>query len=317
VAPRGMHRASANNALAALRGRFDNPWPISRRETMNPSSTQLSRGNQLPTVASHASTLLRIIAIGLPVMALDAALQVALEHLQGGRGIAVALVAIVGAAAMLVLYALLVRRVEKRPVLELARTTAPLEAAGGLAAGFVLFSLVVGWVTIAGKARLGGFHGAVPLAMPLATSLVAAVGEELAFRGAIFRTLRERYGAVLAIAVSALLFGGIHAANPNATWLSSLAIALEAGVLLAFVYMTTGRLWLGIGLHFGWNFTEAAVYGTAVSGYRSTGLFDVTPVSAQPLWTGGAFGLEGSLPAVVVCLVVSALIALGMCRVRR
>jgi hypothetical protein len=284
---------------------------------MNPSSTRLSRGNRLATVASHVSALLRILAIGLPVMALDAALQVALEHLRGAPDIAIALVAIVGAAAMLVLYALLVRRVEKRPVLELARTTAPLEVAGGLAAGFVLFSLVVAWVTMAGKARLGGFHGGVPLAMPLATSLVAAVGEELAFRGAIFRTLRERYGAVLAVAASALLFGGIHAVNPNATWLSSLAIALEAGVLLAVVYMTTGRLWLCIGLHFGWNFTEAAVYGTAVSGYRSSGLFDVTPVSTQPWWTGGAFGLEASLPAVVVCLAVSVLIVLGTSRARR
>jgi uncharacterized protein len=311
---RRLHRSAANIALAARRGRFDNSSFTSCREPMKPTPDATTRP---ATIASHALSLGRILAIGVPVMALDAGLQIGLEHLrEAGSGV-VALVALVGAAAMLLLYALLVRWLEKRAVVELARTTAPGELFGGVVTGFVLFSLVVAWITLAGKARLGAFNGATGLAMPLASSLVAAVGEELVFRGAIFRTLRERYGAAVAITASALLFGGMHAANPNATWVSSLAIALEAGVLLAFVYMLTGRLWLCIGLHFGWNFTEASVYGVAVSGYKSTGLFDVTPVAAEPLWTGGAFGLESSLPAVVVCLIASLLIALGLLRIRR
>lgn len=258
-----------------------------------------------------------MLAVGVPVMALDVGLQAALEHLQGAGDGVIGLVAVAGAVAMLMLYSLIVRWLEKRPVAELARSPAPVALIGGAVTGFALFSMVVIWVTSIGKARLVEFDSALDLAMPLATSLVAAVGEELVFRGAIFRTLRERYGAVVAMAASALLFGGIHAANPNATWVSSIAIALEAGVLLALVYLLTGRLWSGIGLHFGWNFTEAGVYGIAVSGYRSTGLFSVTPLSEQRIWTGGDFGLESSLPAVVVCLLASLVIAASLFKVRR
>ncbi|WP_369812159.1 CPBP family intramembrane glutamic endopeptidase [Mycobacterium tuberculosis] len=55
---------------------------------------------------------------------------------------------------------------------------------------------------------------------------------------------------------------GIHAAwnfitNPGATWFSSVAIAVEAGILLGAAYMLTRRLWLAIGIHAAWNFSRA------------------------------------------------------------
>ena len=63
--------------------------------------------------------------------------------------------------------------------------------------------------------------------------------------------------------MSFTFFGLIHAANKGATLESTLAIALEAGILLAASYILTRSLWLPIGLHFGWNFTEGGIFGAA------------------------------------------------------
>jgi hypothetical protein len=98
------------------------------------------------------------------------------------------------------------------------------------------------------------------------------------------------------------LFGLAHLANPAATVTSSVAIALEAGILLGATYAATQRLWLPIGLHVGWNFTEGSVFAMTISGHTiATGLLKGS-LSGAPLLTGGAFGPEASLVAVLVCL---------------
>jgi uncharacterized protein len=65
--------------------------------------------------------------------------------------------------------------------------------------------------------------------------------------------------------------------------------------------MLRGRLWLPIGLHTGWNFTEGGLFGASVSGTTAHGLYRVT-LHGPPLFTGGDFGPEASLIAVSVCL---------------
>jgi uncharacterized protein len=301
--------------LARARAPFHNlALTPSNDEPMTPSHADRPR-----PLASHGRVLWRILAIGLPVFALDAGLQLALQRLwrQPGlplRAAAVLAVAVAGSIALAWLYAFLVRRVEKRAVDELGRAGATAEALRGWIAGSVLFSLVVAWVAATGRAQVGGFEGLAEVAPLLAASLVAGVGEELVFRGAVFRPLDEQYGLGVALAASALLFGGVHATNPGATWTSVAAIALEAGVMLALVYKATGRLWMAIGLHFGWDFTEGGLFGATVSGEQAHGIFSVRLADAQPLWTGGLFGLESSLPAVVVCLVAALLAGLSLRR---
>jgi hypothetical protein len=95
--------------------------------------------------------------------------------------------------------------------------------------------------------------------------------------------------------------------NSGATTVSTVAIALEAGVLLGAAYAACGSLWLPIGLHFGWNFTEGGVFGVAVSGRKAGAGIVNMPLSGSALWTGGQFGPEASLVAVAVCLVAGCL----------
>jgi membrane protease YdiL (CAAX protease family) len=132
-----------------------------------------------------------------------------------------------------------------------------------------------------------------------AMAILSGVIEEIVLRGLFFRLLERLLGSWIALALSAALFGALHLGNPGATVSAAVAIALEAGVMLAALYMLTRRLWAAIGLHAAWNFAQGGIYGIAVSGFKQTGL--LVPSVQGPEWlTGGRFGAEASLPAVLV-----------------
>jgi uncharacterized protein len=182
------------------------------------------------------------------------------------------------------------------------------DLAAGASLGAVLFSAVVAELALGGYYRITAVHVRPELAAAALLLIAGAVTEELLFRGVIFRLIEEWAGTWIALAVSAILFGAVHAANPGATWISSSAIALEAGILLAAAFVVTRNLWLPIGLHFAWNFLEGPIYGTQVSGHT----FVTSALGAQlqgPVTlTGGSFGPEAGLPAMVTCLVAAVLL---------
>jgi uncharacterized protein len=206
---------------------------------------------------------------------------------------------------MLWLYRSEVQYFERRDVVELAPHGAARRVAAGIILGAVLFSVVFALLALGGYVQHPKFGGFTGLPEQLAASFAAAVGEELIFRGAIFRITDERLGTAAALLISSILFGLLHAANPGATAVSTVAIAVEAGALLGMAYSASGSLWLPMGLHFGWNFTEGGVFGTAVSGGQSHGLIE-SVLSGPTLVTGGAFGPEASVITVAVCLAATA-----------
>lgn len=207
------------------------------------------------------------------------------------------------AAALLGIYAGLVRWLECRTVREL--TPRPAQAVGGILLGLALFSSVFLLLHAVGVARWLGVAPRFDVIPILAASILAGVGEELAFRGGLFRILEEAFGTAVALAASAALFGLVHALNPGATVVSTAAIALEAGILLGAAYALTRNLWFPIGLHLGWNFTEGGIFGVAVSGGSlGKGIFSVS-LAGPTLLTGGKFGPEASVIAIAVCLAVA------------
>lgn len=219
--------------------------------------------------------------------------------------------AMAAASALLSLaaYTLLVRLFEGRGAKELSLGIGiPLAVLGALI-GLALFVVIYLIFGALGYAKWDGTYTLAGLAPALVLSIVSGVGEEVVFRGGIFRILEDSFGTLVALLLSAALFGAIHAGNPNASTLSSVAIALEAGILLGLAYTAARNLWLPIGLHFGWNFTEGGIFGAAVSGKEVHGALNVT-VEGPVLMTGGAFGPEASLVAVAVCLTLSLIFAI-------
>lgn len=130
--------------------------------------------------------------------------------------------------------------------------------------------------------------------------LFVACGEEVIFRGLLYRMISERYGMWLALIVSSLFFGIVHIFNPGASLWSSIAIAIEAGLLLGAAYQFSGSLWLPIGIHWGWNFTQGNIFGFAVSGGDSGDSIIRSTATGPDLFTGGAFGPEASILAAVL-----------------
>jgi membrane protease YdiL (CAAX protease family) len=152
------------------------------------------------------------------------------------------------AAAMLWLYSLQVRYFERRPISELAPRDAAPRVTGGIVVGFALFSSVLAVLYLGGLEHVQ-FGGLAGLTTQASASLGAAVGEELLFRGAIFRITEEWLGTTAALIVSAVLFGAAHGLNSGATVIGVIAIGLEAGVLLGIAYSASRSLWLPIGMH--------------------------------------------------------------------
>ena len=112
-------------------------------------------------------------------------------------------------------------------------------------------------------------------------------------RGYHLQTLASGINLFWGVLISSAIFGALHLANPNASWVAAVGIFF-AGLFLALGYLRTGQLWLSIGLHIGWNFFEGVVFGFPVSGTASYPLLRIQ-VSGPPLWTGAAFGPEAGL----------------------
>lgn len=234
----------------------------------------------------------------LPVMAGGFAVALAAKPLRIAPQLPAAVVSTVIAVLA---YRNYVRRIERRPVVELARAGMWRELGLGVLLGASLFTVVIAVLAAAGAYRVVG-QGAIAGALgALVASVAAAVVEEIVFRGIVFRLVESAVGSSVAIVVSAAIFGALHALSPHPTALGLVAITLEAGVLLACAYVLTRRLWFAIGLHAAWNFMQGGVFGAAVSGTPSKGLLVGT--LRGPEWlTGGAFGPEASLISIVVCL---------------
>lgn len=205
----------------------------------------------------------------------------------------------------LVGYVILVKLIEQRRMSELSPRDIPAFGSAGLVIGAGLFSVVVAVLWLAGSYHIIGSNSQVDwLPAVLVAGIGAGIGEEIMVRGVLFRIVEEGLGSWWALLISALFFGAAHIFNPGATLWSSAAIAIEAGVLLALLYAVTRSLWACIGLHAAWNIMQGTVYGIPVSGGKADGWL----ISSRtgPAWlSGGAFGAEASVVALLVCSALS------------
>jgi membrane protease YdiL (CAAX protease family) len=202
-------------------------------------------------------------------------------------------------------YWVMVRVLERRKVDELAPRKAPLHLPTGWLVGMGILVAAAAALAIPGYYSIQGVNPHAPLMTPLLVlGIGAGVGEEIIARGILFRVVEECFGTWFALLFSAALFGLGHIANPNATWWSSLAIAVEAGLLLGMAFAWTRSLWFVIALHAAWNFTQGPILGIAVSGIAIDGLVKSTLVG-PPMLSGGEFGAEGSILTMVICVALA------------
>lgn len=216
---------------------------------------------------------------------------------------------VVGAAAAVAVYWLVMRFVARRRATELAAARAGWRVLLGAAIGAAFIAVSMLAVVTEFSFTWSAGHVWSTVATVAAVQVGAAVTEELMFRGVLLRALERLGGSWVALAVTALLFGGVHMANPGATLWSGLAIALEAGVMLGAAFLWQNNIWFVVGLHFAWNTCEGLL-GVAVSGHRSASLLIARPTGPD-LLTGGSFGIEASIVPVILSVLISVLMLIG------
>ena len=191
--------------------------------------------------------------------------------------------------------------IEKRSVSELALPGMGRELGIGLLIGVGLYAVCELILMALGIYRINGLNPLSFMLPAIASALSSGVYEELLFRGVVFRSVETWFGSWAALVVSSLGFGLTHLINPQGTLEGSLFIAVEAGILLAAAFMLTRRLWLSMGFHVSWNYTQSAIFSSIVSGNASSQGLVRSTVKGPDYLTGGSFGVESSLLALFVC----------------
>lgn len=205
------------------------------------------------------------------------------------------------ALAALAVYYAYGRIIERREVTELSTPGMGREWATGALIGAGLITGCVLILLALGLYRIEGLNPVSFLIPALAMAISAGTFEELFFRGVLFKSVEDMAGSWIALIVSSLVFGFVHLLNPAGTIVGAVYISIEAGLLLAAAYLLTRRLWLAMGVHMAWNYTLSAIYSGIVSGGVSDPGLIQGVFEGPQLLTGGSFGLESSVFALVLC----------------
>jgi membrane protease YdiL (CAAX protease family) len=185
-----------------------------------------------------------------------------------------------------------------------------------MVASVVFVALLVGVATIDGTLvtregeLLAGLPAVAGVVLGAGFILVLAFLEELLFRGyllvnvaeSLAGSLDDARAVLVAVVVSSGLFGLAHALNPDASLLSALNITL-VGVVLAGGYVLTERLAIPVGIHVAWNYALGFGFGLPVSGLTTGVALVEVAFDGDALVTGGGFGPEGGLLALVAVAV--------------
>lgn len=247
-----------------------------------------------------ASPPARVLALGLALLVLmglsgDVQTSYADEPMKAAAHV------IALAVAGIAIYSAHAHFVERRGVSELGTQGMGRQFGVGLLVGAGLYTTCELALMALGFYRIEGLNPWRFLVPAIAMAVSSGVFEELLFRGVLFFSMEKWLGGWLALAVSSLVFGLTHLMNPQGTLEGALFIAVEAGILLGAAVMLTRRLWLGIGFHVAWNYTQQAIFSSIVSGNEpQQGLIRST-VKGPDYLTGGSFGVESSVLALVLC----------------
>jgi membrane protease YdiL (CAAX protease family) len=196
---------------------------------------------------------------------------------------------------------------ENRIITELSTKGLWKKLPAGILIGSGLQSLTILVIYLYAGFTIIAVNPASTLIIPFTVAFTVSIIEEILLRGIVFRITQEKWGSTIALIISGLIFGGLHLINPHVTLISVLCITV-VGVLLGAAYLYYQNLWLPIAIHFAWNFTQNGIFGAITSGNEKTSSLLTTQITGPEILTGGQFGPEGSIQALVVCIIAATVI---------
>lgn len=136
--------------------------------------------------------------------------------------------------------------------------------------------------------------------------LVQSGTEETLTRGFMLQSSGVSLPGWLAMLLPAVVFTLVHGVTTKPFAFASIFFF---ALLVSFIVLRQGALWIAIGIHAGWNYAMGNLYGIPVSALppHTTSAIFLAPSEGSPDWlTGGEFGTEASLPADLVLLLAAA-----------
>ena len=130
---------------------------------------------------------------------------------------------------------------------------------------------------------------------------IQSSAEELWCRGFMYERLHERYPLWVAVAVNGVLFGLLHIFNPGADVIPIVGIIIT-GLSYSLLRWYSGSIWIAMGIHTGWNFTQNYLFGLPNSGLVSeASVFHLGAANGTTTWVyDWVFGVEGGIPALFI-----------------
>lgn len=192
--------------------------------------------------------------------------------------------------------------------------TAVKEFLAGALIGTLLVSAVTGSLWAMGCFHVVSITPQNDFSAMVIPLIIAALLEEVIFRGYIFRILEKAVNTRWALILSSLMFGAVHLTNFKGhesavvKLLSCLTLGLDAGLLFGAAFLLRRRLWFPLGIHAFWNLFEGPFYGTRISGLVLGKPLIESNMTGPDYLTGGIFGPEASLIELTLCLVLAFLI---------
>jgi membrane protease YdiL (CAAX protease family) len=133
--------------------------------------------------------------------------------------------------------------------------------------------------------------------------MVAALAEEVMFRGYGLQTLARARLASLGVLLTCAFFSLVHLSNPNAVPGFTLVNTALAGVWFGVAYLRTRSLWFPLGMHWAWNWALGWFFGLPISGAKIVSHPLIEANDTGPFWlTGGSYGIEGGLAGTIAML---------------
>ena len=181
----------------------------------------------------------------------------------------------------------------------------------GLAIAAAGMAVTTGLMLLTGVAHVDGL-GFAPGVLLLGALVFTLSGyvEEVLFRALMLGGLVRLTGRPwVALTVMALAVGAFHLATTSHTTALSVISSTLGGVMYGVAFLRTGTIWLGLGVHVGWNWFQGTVLGFTVSGTDDySGALLEVHTSGETWLSGGAYGPEGSVLSLVGRLVIIGLV---------
>ena len=177
----------------------------------------------------------------------------------------------------------------------------------------LLIGLLLGFLTNFACILCAMIHGDIKLYLDVSASMIPvfiyafimvfiqSTSEELWCRGFMYERINIHYPLWVSIIVNGIFFGLLHAFNPGVSVMAIVGIAI-CGVSYSIVRWYTGSIWIPMGIHTMWNFTQNFIFGLPNSGLVSeASIFHLDAANGvSNLIYDYGFGVEAAIPALIV-----------------